>query len=182
MLRAGVQDTAIDIESTLTSISDNQAPDCSDWRAVDTALRKIALRRAALDAEEAHWLRQAEALQIWRPLGMVSALDYLERVLGYAPRTAQDRLRVARALGDLPRLTAALASGQLPFSAIRELDPASRPRAPRPPGSRPPPARTSGRSKTSSRITTPAMTPMTHPTRKPARTSSASSCPPRPSR
>jgi hypothetical protein len=23
-----------------------------------------------------HWLREAEALQIWRPLGMVSALDY----------------------------------------------------------------------------------------------------------
>src|SRR6185295_18888966 len=67
------------------------------------------------------WLREAEALQIWRPLGMVSALDYLERVLGYAPRTAQDRLRVARALGDLPRLTAALSRGELPFSAVREL-------------------------------------------------------------
>src|ERR1043165_7034796 len=52
---------------------------------------------------------------------MVSALDYMERVLGYAPRTAQDRLRVARALGDLPQLTAALAADDLPFSAVREL-------------------------------------------------------------
>src|SRR5262245_49354692 len=68
-----------------------------------------------------HWLREAEALQIWRPLGMVSAIDYLERVLGYAPRTAQDRLRVARALGSMPELTAALADGRLPFSAVREL-------------------------------------------------------------
>jgi len=84
-----------------------------DWRTVDRALRAIRQRRATLDAEEARWLREAEALQIWRPLGMVSALDYLERVLGYAPRTAQDRLRVARALGDLPRLTAALATDQL---------------------------------------------------------------------
>ena len=92
-----------------------------DWRTVDRALRAIRQRRAALDAEEARWLREAEALQIWRPLGMVSALDYLERVLGYAPRTAQDRLRVARALGDLPQLTAALASDQLSFSAVREL-------------------------------------------------------------
>src|SRR5262245_63082036 len=92
-----------------------------DWRAVDRALRDIASRRAALDAEEVRWLREAEALQIWRPLGMVSALDYLERVLGYAPRTAQDRLRVARALGALPQLTAALASGQLLISAVREL-------------------------------------------------------------
>jgi hypothetical protein len=34
-------------------------------------------------------LREAEALQIWRPLGMVSALDCMERVLGYGPRAAQ---------------------------------------------------------------------------------------------
>ncbi len=81
----------------------------------------IAGRRAALDADEARWLREAEAIQIWRPLGMVSALDYMERVLGYGPRAAQDRLRVARALGTLPQLTAALAHGELPFSAIREL-------------------------------------------------------------
>jgi hypothetical protein len=92
-----------------------------DWRKVDRALRAIRRRRAALDAEEARWLREAEKLQIWRPLGMVSALDYMERVLGYAPRTAQDRLRVARALGDLPKLTAALAADELAFSAVREL-------------------------------------------------------------
>jgi hypothetical protein len=92
-----------------------------DWRRVDRALRAIRRRRAALDAEEARWLREAEDLQIWRPLGMVSALDYMERVLGFAPRTAQDRLRVARALGDLPQLTAALAADELAFSAVREL-------------------------------------------------------------
>ena len=92
-----------------------------DWRTVDRALRGIAARRAALDVEEVRWLREAEAQQIWRPLGMVSALDYLERVLGYSPRTAQDRLRVARALGALPQLTAALSTGQLPISAVREL-------------------------------------------------------------
>src|SRR6185295_18525956 len=72
----------------------------SDWRAVDRELRRIRKQRSALDANEARWLREAEAVQIWRPLGMVSMIDYLERVLGYAPRTAQDRMRVARALGD----------------------------------------------------------------------------------
>lgn len=92
-----------------------------DWQSVDRALRTLGCRRASLDAEEARWLRQAEALQIWRPLGMVSAIDYMERVLGYAPRAAQERLRVARALGALPQLTAALTHGELPFSAVREL-------------------------------------------------------------
>src|SRR5512147_29865 len=94
----------------------------TDWRAVDRALRSIAKRRAALDAEEARWLREAEALQIWRPLGMVSMLDYLERVLGYGPRAAQDRLRVARALGTLPRLTAGLAQGELSFLGRARAD------------------------------------------------------------
>jgi len=52
------------------------------WQQVDEALRSIADRRAALDAEEARWLREAELLQLWRPLGMVSILDYMERRLG----------------------------------------------------------------------------------------------------
>src|SRR5665647_3757359 len=68
-----------------------------DWREVHGHLHHNARQRAALDANEAFWLREAERLQIWRPLGMVSILDYMERVLGHAPRTAQDRLRVARA-------------------------------------------------------------------------------------
>jgi hypothetical protein len=93
----------------------------SDWREVDRNLRDLAQRRAALDAEEARWLRAAEQLQIWRPLGMVSALDYMERVLGYAPHAAMERLRVARALESLPALERSLGDGALNFSAIREL-------------------------------------------------------------
>src|SRR5258706_4330287 len=98
-----------------------------DWRVIDRALRTIAGRRCTLDADEARWLREAEAVQIWKPLGMVSALDYCERVLGYGPRAAHDRLRVARTLGELPRMTEALASGELPFTAVRELAPVTTP-------------------------------------------------------
>jgi hypothetical protein len=121
MLRDTIEESSVEVESAPTwAGAAHPAPEL-DWRVVDRALRAIRRRRAALDADEARWLRAAEQLQIWRPLGMVSALDYLERVLGYAPRTAQDRLRVARALGALPGLTAALASDDLPYSAVREL-------------------------------------------------------------
>jgi hypothetical protein len=116
-----VEATAVEIEPAPTWVAEAKLDARPDWRTVDRALRAIRHSRAALDAEEMRLLREAEALQIWRPLGMVSALDYLERELGYAPRTAQDRLRVARALGSLPELTAALAGDQLPFSAVREL-------------------------------------------------------------
>jgi hypothetical protein len=116
-----LQEATVEIEASPTWASEHQREAQSDWQTVDRALRTIARRRASLDADEARWLREAETLQIWRPLGMVSALDYMERVLGYAPRSAQDRLRVARALGTLPQLTEALAYGELPFSAVREL-------------------------------------------------------------
>ena len=120
MLRDTVEESWVEVESAPTWAGVPAGPGMN-WRTVDRALRAIRRRRAALDADEARWLRAAEELQIWRPLGMVSALDYLERVLGYAPRTAQDRLRVARALGALPGLTAALASDDLSYSAVREL-------------------------------------------------------------
>jgi hypothetical protein len=48
------------------------------WEQVDATLRWIAERRAALDAEEAKWLREAETLQLWKQLGMVSMMDYME--------------------------------------------------------------------------------------------------------
>jgi hypothetical protein len=84
-------------------------------------LKGIAAKRSALDAEELTWLRRAVALRIWRHLGMVDAADYMERELGYAPHTARERLRVASALEELPALEAALARGELCFSAVREV-------------------------------------------------------------
>ena len=48
-------------------------------------------------------------------------VDYVERYLGYGVRNAQERLKVALALASLPVLEGALASGVLPFTAIRTL-------------------------------------------------------------
>lgn len=99
----------------------NSSPRAARWQVVHGELVGIAKRRAALDAEEARMLREAEQLQIWKQFGMVSMLDYMERTVGYAPRTGFDRLRVARVLADLPVLTEALANGDLAYSAVREL-------------------------------------------------------------
>jgi 5-methylcytosine-specific restriction endonuclease McrA len=90
-------------------------------REIDGELRRIAKQRAAFDVEEARWLREAERHQVWRKLGFSTALEYLEDVFGYAPRTAMERLRVAKQLAELPGLEAELASGTLPYSAAKEL-------------------------------------------------------------
>lgn len=83
--------------------------------------RSLAHQQAALDADEAHWLRLAERQNAWPKVGYVHALEYLEDVFGYAPRTAMERLRVARELGELPQFEDALRCGELSYSVVREL-------------------------------------------------------------
>jgi len=93
----------------------------AEWTRVDQQLRGVAARRAALDVEEARLLRYAEELKLWRAYGFASLLEYMERAMGYAPRTAAERLRVARALAELPLLADALERGEFAHSAVREL-------------------------------------------------------------
>jgi hypothetical protein len=88
---------------------------------VDHRLREYARHRSALDAAEAFDLVRAEQLKIYVSFGFVSLYEYMERVLGYKPHTARERMRVARALAALPETTAALARGALSYSAVREL-------------------------------------------------------------
>src|SRR5262249_34194760 len=93
----------------------------AEWQEVDRRLREYARHRSALDAAETFDLVRAEQLKIYVSFGFVSLYEYLERVLGYKPHTARERMRVARALAALPETTAALARGALSYSAVREL-------------------------------------------------------------
>jgi hypothetical protein len=103
------------------SVVVNRQSSAPQVQEIDRALRSLAQQQAALDADEAHWLRIAEQQNAWPALGYVHGLEYLEDVFGYAPRTAMERLRVARELGALPRLEDALRVGELSYSAVREL-------------------------------------------------------------
>ena len=105
-------------------------PDCgnvapaggvAEWRQVDRRLREYAQHRSELDAAEAFDLVRAEQMKIYIFFGYVTQYEYMERVLGYGPHAARERMRVARALGTLPETTAALARGALSYSAVREL-------------------------------------------------------------
>jgi len=93
----------------------------AEWQEVDRRLREYARHRSALDAAEAFDLVRAEQLKIYVSFGFVTLYEYLERVLGYKPHAARERMRVARALAALPETMAALARGALTYSAVREL-------------------------------------------------------------
>jgi hypothetical protein len=80
-----------------------------------------ARRRVALEAEEARDLALAEEAEIWRVFGYVSMHEYMERELHYGRHAANERLRVAHELFELPMLGDAFRSGDAPFSVMREL-------------------------------------------------------------
>jgi hypothetical protein len=69
------------------------------------------------------WLYEAEQLQTWKQVAVVSIVDYLERGLGHAPRSAQERMRVARALADLPALMGVRSSSSSQGARPADLPP-----------------------------------------------------------
>lgn len=93
----------------------------ADWKELHRRLRSIAKRRVALEAEEAGYLVEAEESRLYRRLGYTSMLEYMERELHYGPHAANERLRVAYALSDLPLIGELFRDGELCFSAVREL-------------------------------------------------------------
>ena len=91
------------------------------WQEIDRDLRMIAKRQRALDADEVALLCIAERVRIWEELGKASLLEYLEDIFGYGPKAAYERIRVARALEQMPELYEALERGEVSYSALREI-------------------------------------------------------------
>jgi len=84
---------------------------------------EIAELSAHLDAATARLLdliREFDARGGWNT-GFRSCAEWLSWRVGLAPGAARERVRVARALGALPRLAEALARGQLSYAKVRAL-------------------------------------------------------------
>ena len=84
---------------------------------------EIAELSAHLDAAIARLLdliREFDARGGWN-VGFPSCAAWLTWRIGLAPGAAREHVRVARALGTMPRLASALARGELSYSKVREL-------------------------------------------------------------
>ena len=93
----------------------------SNWSEVHERIVALGAQRALHERELCRWLRAAERLAVHARTGHASLHEYAERILGLSRRQLEERLRVARALCELPRLDQSLASGELCWSAVREL-------------------------------------------------------------
>jgi hypothetical protein len=66
-------------------------------------------------------VRQFDAECGWAAQGAVSCAHWLSWRIGLDPATAREKVRVARALGKLPAIDAALKSGKLSYAKVRAL-------------------------------------------------------------
>src|SRR5215217_9640484 len=57
----------------------------------------------------------------WERLGAISCAHWLAWRIGLDTATARERVRIARALGRLPRMDQALARGELSYAKVRAL-------------------------------------------------------------
>lgn len=89
--------------------------------ALHQRLLDIAAERSASDLKLGACLLEAQRVGLHVALGYGSFAEYVERLFGFSRRQTEERLRVARALDALPRMTGALGAGHLSWSAVREL-------------------------------------------------------------
>jgi hypothetical protein len=93
----------------------------ADWKQVHEHLLQLRKNRAAHERDVCRWLCAAERLGAHACAGYASLCEYADRLIGLSARETEERLRVGRAISLLPLLDAALASGQLRWSVVREL-------------------------------------------------------------
>ncbi len=93
----------------------------TSWTVVHRRLLAIGTQRAKLEHELSLWLVAAERLGVAQRCGTASLFEYASRHLGLTKRQTEERLRVGKALTELPRLGEGLRQGALSFSHVREL-------------------------------------------------------------
>ncbi|MFZ5893589.1 MAG: HNH endonuclease [Myxococcota bacterium] len=91
------------------------------WESVHERVVSFAKQRAGLEWEEGQLLCEALRAGVHRRLGFASFSEYVERLLGYNGRLVKEKLRVAQALEPLREMSDALRTGELTWSAVREL-------------------------------------------------------------
>ena len=101
----------------------------TDMSAAERMGEEIATLAARIDAATYELLvliRKFDELGNWG-CGFLSCAHFLNWRIGLAPGAARERVRIARALGDLPRISAAMKRGELSYSKVRALTRVARP-------------------------------------------------------
>lgn len=88
---------------------------------VESEITELAGHIHAANARLLELIADFDARRGWADWGCSSAAHWLMWRCGFAPGAARERVRVARRLADMPRITAAFKRGELSFAQVRAL-------------------------------------------------------------
>lgn len=102
-----------------------EPPVSADSRArVDAIAEELRALSARIDASKQRLMelvRELCELKAWAHQGAKGPAQWLSWAVGWSEATARERVRVARALGGLPRIDEALRSGTVSYSKVRAM-------------------------------------------------------------
>ena len=90
----------------------------TDGEALGDEIAGLAGRLNAANQRLLSCIRRFDVMEEWYRQGALSCAHWLTWRIGLTPVAAREKVRVARALGDLPRIDAAFASGRLSYSQV----------------------------------------------------------------
>ena len=93
-------------------------------RSLDELEEELVAHAQRINAAEYAFLelvREFDIRQGWRPYQFNNCAEWLNMKCGIVVGTAREKVRVASALFDLPRISRAFASGELSYSKVRSL-------------------------------------------------------------
>jgi hypothetical protein len=93
----------------------------ADRDAVHRRCLEAKSRKAGAEWELCFSLLEALRAEVWLSFGMASVIEYADRFLGLTAKATCERLRVARELEELPKISEALRDGSLAWTVVREV-------------------------------------------------------------
>lgn len=111
-------------------LTSDTAPTAANVRPIAEVEREICELAAHINAATARWLSlvgEFDRRNGHEAFGFVSCATWLAWRCSITPRAAREQLRVARRLGELPRIAAAFGRGNLSYSKARALTRAATP-------------------------------------------------------
>ena len=93
----------------------------ADLHALGERIAGFAARIDVAEHALIHDLQVFDRHEAWGPEGFLSCAQWLSWRTGIGPKAARDKVRVARALVELPRVDAAFGRGELSYSKVRAI-------------------------------------------------------------
>lgn len=109
---------------TVAAVKDHWRRSRAELERLETLGERLRQQAGDLAAAEYRWLRDLEEFDRgggWCHQGARTCAGWLSWACGLSPPAARERLRVARALSDLPLVCAEFAAGRLTYSKVRAI-------------------------------------------------------------